>query len=262
MDVIEILDFYKAGNSLSATSKHFNITVNDLKKKLTQNEIHIRSQKEQLVVENIKRTKGINHYYFDPLTQEAAYYLGFFAADCTVRKDRNEIKIGLSSVDKDFLEELRKNMSIEKKVHVYQTTNGFECAELSFSSLKIKQDLMKYGIVPNKTTVGIHLNLIPDEFKLAYIKGFFDGDGSFSYNKETKQAALKFTSYTKEILEEIVDFLGIHGNIYTDKRRTQLYSLEFSTIPSLQVLDKFYQLDTPCLPRKRDKYLACLELRK
>ena len=134
----EIIDFYLEGNSRKKTCNKFNITDTKLKNILKENNIHIRNHSEQLILENIKRTKGINHFYFDELNNKNVYYLGFFGADATVRKNRNEIKIALSSMDKDFLEQLRKDINIEKKVKIRNTTNGFQCAELSFSSANIK----------------------------------------------------------------------------------------------------------------------------
>lgn len=259
--LLEAIDFYEQGNSMAATARHFNSTPNTLKKLLRERGIHIRTQRESLILENKKRTKSINHDYFSVLTQENAYYLGFLAADGTVRKNRNEIKIGLSSLDKNFLLEFKSKLQTEKDVHIYLTNNGFECAELVFTSAQIKQDLMKYGIVPNKTKKGLNLDLIPGEFKLAFIKGFFDGDGSFSYNKNTKQGKMRFTSYTREILKQIAEYLDLQGRIYSDKRREQLFSLEFSTLPSIEILNKFYALDTPCLKRKKDKYDEFIQLR-
>ena len=118
---------------------------------------------------------------------------------------------------------------------------------------------MKYKIVPNKTYIGLSLEVIPDEFKLAFIKGFFDGDGSFSFNKNTKQCKLAFTSHTKKILEEIKKYFN-NGYIYQDKR-TKVFSLEFSTQPSLNIMKSFYDLDTAYLNRKKEKYLEYLNLR-
>ena len=254
------IDFYNQGNSMASTAKAFGSTSYTLKKLFSERGVHIRNQREQVIIDNKKRSKKVNNDYFDTLNQENVYYLGFFAADSTIRKTRNEIKIGLSSVDKSFLEELKEKMGIEKDVHVYTTNNGFECVELTFSSEKIKKTLAQYDIVPNKTITGIHLTNIPDEFKLAFIKGFFDGDGSFSYNKNTKQAKVSFTSYTREILEEIQKFIK-EGYIYSDSRRDQLFSLELSTLPSLRLMESFYSLDTPCLERKKQKYFECLKLR-
>lgn len=255
----QAIDFYNEGNSMAKTAKEFYSSPNTLKKLFKEQGIKIRGQKEQLILENIKRTKQIDHYFFNTLNQINSYYLGFFAADATVRKERNEIKIGLSSIDKDFLIELKEYLKSEKEIKTYITNNGFECCEFCFSSAQIKQDLAKYNIVPNKTYKGLTLSLIPDEFKLSFIKGFFDGDGSFVYNKETKQCKVSFVSHTRDILEDIKNYFN-SGNIYQDKR-TEVYSLEFSTHPSIEIMNKFYNISTPCLKRKHQKYLDYLELR-
>lgn len=256
----DAIDFYKDGNSMAATARKFHSTPGTLKKLFKKNNIHIRGQQEQLILENKKRAKPINHDYFTVLNNVNSYYLGFLAADGTVRKNRNEIKVALSSVDKPFLEKMSKDLGQQdNNLHDYITNNGFTCTELRFSSLKIKEDISKYGIVPNKTYKGLSLDLIPKEYQLPFIKGFFDGDGCFSYNKMTKQAKLSFTSHLPKILEQIKDYFN-DGSVYQDKR-TLTYSLEFSTIPSLLIMEQFYALDTPCLERKKQKYLEFLKLR-
>ena len=256
----EIIDFYLQGNSRKKTCEKYHITDTKLKELLNENEIHIRTHSEQLILENIKRTKGVNHYYFSELNKNNCYYLGFMAADATVRKNRNEIKICLSIKDKEYLENFRKDLNIENQVKIRETSNGFTCAGLTFSSAKIKEDIGQYGIVPNKTYIGLNLELIPKEYRLSFIKGFFDGDGSFSYNKQTKQCKISFTSYTRKILDDINEYFNDEGHVY-ESNRNGVYSLEFSTLKSLNIMDSFYNLDTRYLPRKKEKYLECLEIR-
>ena len=257
----ESIDFYNQGNSMSSTCKKFHTTSGTLKKIFKERNIYIRNRSEQCVLENIKRTKDINHFYFDTVNNENSYYLGFLAADGTVRKDRNEIKVGLSKVDKEFLINFKNKLQSEKEVKDYITTKGFEVSEFCFSSLNIKTQLAKYGIVPNKTYKGLDLNLIPELFKLPFIKGFFDGDGSIVYNKNTKQVKISFTSHTKEFLKQINEYFENQGHIYRDKR-SDVYELEFSTNPSLRILYLFYEtIKSPCLARKYNKYLEILELR-
>ena len=253
------IDFYKEGNSMAATAKVFHSTPGTLKRLFRDRGIHIRGKQEQLILENKKRATPINHSFFSCPTDMSMYYTGFIAADGTIRKDRNEIKIALSAVDKLFLETMRQNLQYQGQVHDYMTNNGFSCVELRFTSLQIKQDLQKYGVVPNKTYKGLTLQVIPKQFQLAFIKGFFDGDGSFVYNKNTKQAKVTFTSHLPGILKEIGNYFN-GGYIYQDKR-TLAYSLEFSTIPSLSIMQAFYRLETPCLERKKQKYLEYLVLR-
>lgn len=248
MDNLEIIKYYLEGNSLSKTSRTYEISIYVLKKILTSNNIHIRNQSEQCVIENIKRRKKVDDTFFSKLTQENVYYIGFIAADGTIRKDRNAIKIGLQAGDKQWLEDFRKSLQLEKEISEYTTKTGHKVARLEFSSKQIKEDLAKYSIVPNKTQIGITMRNIPDEYKLAFIKGFFDGDGSYTCGK------VKITSNTEGILKEIRDFIPQKSYLYYTNRH--LYSLEMSTIPSLDFLNSIYNLNTPCLQRKYDKYLV------
>ena len=257
------IEFYNQGNSMNLTAKTFHSTPSTLKKLFIAENVHIRNQKEQLILENKKRAKSINHNYFDKLNNENSYYLGFLGADGTVRKDRNEIKIGLSSVDLKFLENFQEKLQSDRAIHIYQTNNGFEVAELLFTSAQIKETIKQYGIIPNKSYIGLNLDLIPKKFHLPFIKGFYDGDGSVIYNKNTKQVKLTFCSGTKPILKQINEFFDNKGKIYTDCRgKNPVYNLEFSTSASLSILEQFYSIDTPCLNRKYEKYKNILELRK
>ena len=185
----EIIEKYEAGSSLASLSRQSNLSVYKIKKILQKNNIYIRTRFEQTVLTNMERGKKINHNYFDVLDNEKVYYLGFLAADGCVRPNRNEIKIGLSSIDKEWLENFRNKLESEREIYDYTTSKGFKVSELKFSSLKIKTELAKYSIIPNKTDLGISMNNIPDEYKLAFIKGYFDGDGSFVFNKNTKQCS-------------------------------------------------------------------------
>ena len=255
----EMIEKYEAGASLASLSRTSGLSVYKIKKLLESYNVHIRTRFEQAVYTNMERGKKVNHNFFDVLDNEKAYYLGFLAADGCVRPQRNEIKIGLSSIDKNWLEEFRQKIGSEREIESYITNKGFAVSELKFSSLKIKTELAKYSIVPNKTYLGITMKNIPSDLRLAFIKGYFDGDGSFVFNKNTKQCALKIIAYGTKILEEIKAFFG-KGNIY-QKKGTNTYSLEFSTLDSLDIMKQFYELDTPCLQRKKDKYNEALEYR-
>lgn len=256
----EIIKGYEAGRSLASLSRESGLSVYKIKKLLESNNIHIRTRFEQTVYTNMERGKKINHNYFDTLSNEKAYYLGFIAADGCVRPNRNEIKIGLSSIDREWLEEFRNKLESEREIVDYITGNGFQVSELHFSSLKIKQELAKYNIIPNKTYLGVTMKNIPDEYKLAFIKGFFDGDGCFVFNKNTKQCSVKFTAHGKNFLQEINSFFNNKGCIYR-KQNTENFSLEFSTCTSLEIMDRFYSLNTPYLSRKKDKYDNALKCR-
>ena len=242
-----LIDYYLQGNSLAATSRKFNISTYKLKKFFQEQKVHIRNRSEQCALENQKRGYKLNHDYFDELNETKAYWLGFIAADGTVRKNKNEIKIGLKASDIDILKQLKNDLESEAPIKFYITNNGYEVVEFKFSSAKIKSKLAFYSIVPNKTYLGITMKNIPDNLKLAFIKGFFDGDGSFSSKK------VKIVSHTNGILQEIADFIPQKTYLYYFKNR-DIYSLEMSTLPSLDFLKTIYQLETPCLDRKYQSY--------
>jgi len=253
-----ISNYYSANHSLKQTSNYFKISIYMVKKALAETSTPIRSRKEQNIITNQSRTKKVNDNYFDNLNPENTYYLGFLAADGCVRPNRNEIKVGLSSIDREWLECFKQDLQIEREIKDYITPKGFGVAEICFASPKIKQVLANYDIVPNKTNKEISMENIPKELKIHYIRGFYDGDGSFSWNKNTKQGMVKIVSHKENILKEIQDIMG--GAIYYFKDR-DLYSLEYSTVPSIAFLSVIYEDATRLLPRKLHKFYEFLEFR-
>ena len=153
---------------------------------------------------------------------------------------------------------MKNKMDYKGNLHYQNKVNAIE---YRFSSKQIKKDLAKYSIVPRKTYIGITMKDIPDEYKLAFIKGYYDGDGNVSINQNTKQVSIKIVSHTEEILKEFQDIIKQKTNIYTNIRGTILYSLELSTLPALDFLKDIYSLNTPYLQRKYDKYLEILNIR-
>ena len=216
-----ISDYYSADHSLNQTSNHFKISVYMVKKALNETSTPIRTRQEQNNITNQRRTFKVDDNYFECLNPENTYYLGFLAADGCVRPNRNEIKIGLSSIDRQWLEIFKQDLQIEREIKDYLTPKGFQVSEICFSSSRIKETLANYDIVPNKTIKEISMQNIPNELKIHYIRGFFDGDGSFSWNKNTKQAMVKIVSHKQNILKEIQNIMN--GTIYYFKDRN-LYS--------------------------------------
>ena len=254
---------YIEGKSLIQCSKDYNLSVKNIKKILKESNIHIRNRSEQLIITNQSRGFAINHNYFNILNAENTYYLGFLAADGTIRKNDNEIKIGLSSVDVEWLEEFKDKIKSKHKISSNINNKGYAISSFRFSSKQIKQDLQKYSIIPNKTYIGVTMKNIPHNLKWYFLKGYFDGDGSFSWNKSTLQGSFKIFSYKEEILQEFKQLIeseyNFHVGIYSIIKPSgnKLYSLEISTIGSYTILNRFYHnmIDSPCLQRKRNKFL-------
>lgn len=262
MDIQDIIKLYKEGKSLAFIANKYNTYGAKIKKILIDNNITLRTRAEQNAITNQERGKKVNHNYFDEIDNcQKAWLLGFLAADGNVHTSRNRIKIGLSTVDKDILEKIRQEIQSERKVLDYETNQGFNVSELSWSSANQKNKLAQYDIVPNKTYKGIHLpNFEIDDFKFAYILGYFDGDGCFKNDGTT--CRIEICSYDSNILQDFADFinqtLSIPKKVYKDPGRKNYYTITYSTKEAIKILDKMYEImnKNHCfyLQRKFDKY--------
>ena len=203
-----IKEYTKNYSSLAELSKIHNCTSSTIKKILISNQIRVRSRSEQTKCTNMKRAKTCDDNYFSNIDSvNKAWLLGFLASDGTVRKERNEMKIGLSSIDREILEKIKKELKISRNVSDYVTNKGFSISELVWTSAQQKNDLARYNIVPNKTYINFHLPCFDNKnYTLAYILGYIDGDGSINISKEN-YLRIRIVSYQENILNDIIKFL-------------------------------------------------------
>lgn len=263
--VDKIIDYYcNFQYGQQKTAKLCGVTITQVRKTLLENHIKIRNFSEAAALSNQNRRKyNVNDYYFDKENSNTAYYLGFLAADGTVSKDGNQVKIGLSSVDKDFLEQMRKNLSIEKEIFTYETSNGFEVSELRFTSARIKNKLAEYNIVPRKTYTFSFPTNLNRKYWIDFIRGYFDGDGSIS-SAGPNAIRFQICAHRKEVLQPIIDFFYEEYNIpkvniqTANKEKNPLYYFQYSTNATREIYKKLYTPNCICLKRKYDKYSSLI----
>lgn len=192
-----------------------------------------------------------------------AYLLGFIASDGYIRLDTNEIGIGLSAVDKNQLIQFREVIG-GRQISEYTTSEGFETVKWVFTSQKVKEELSKYNIVPQKTfklQPPIKLN---QKFWIDYIRGYFDGDGSVNYLASNKALRWQICSATPEILQWIIDFLYEEYNIpkvkiLEQQRKEKLYYFQYSTNATKEIYKILYTENSWFLQRKKDKFEEILK---
>ena len=109
----EIIDNYVNKKwGLLKSGAEFGFSKNLTKRILVENGIKIRNNSEA------HRVYSLHEEYFNYESHNMAYILGFIAADGTVREKSNEIKITLSSVDKELLEKISSaEVSVAKARH-------------------------------------------------------------------------------------------------------------------------------------------------
>ena len=260
MDDNKITELYKEGKSLAALSRMSGLSTYKVRQILVNNGTTIRTQAQQNVYSNQERSKPVNETYFDKIDNpKKAWILGFLAADGSVSKDRNLIKIGLSSIDREILEKIKKEIKIERRILDTETNKGFEISELDWSNANHKRQLAKFGIVPNKTYKPMQVPNFSQDLQIAFIQGYFDGDGTFKDDGTT--CRWEICSYRPEILKSIANVLNKitnYSNVkipYESKSRKNYWTLTYSTKEAFLILQESYKICPLYLQRKYDKFL-------
>lgn len=140
--------------------------------------------------------------FFGNIDTVSSYWAGFLAADGGVSK--STVAIDLSPVDKQHLEKLRSAISYNGQV---QKTKRH--ARLQFNSGELVECLaFNFGVKPRKSlTLGVP-SLRDEENIRAFIRGYFDGDGSL-YQRADGNWCISFVG-TKRLLTWIKNCLQTH----------------------------------------------------
>lgn len=211
---------------------------------------------------NLKECKAIKKIYDENMFSSLdeywkAYFLGLLYTDGYVvkRVQSNSYCIGIDQVDFDcinFLSQMtKKNYIICKSrptsgVIANRDLFSSEKYRITFDSLKIAEDLFKFGIFPNKTyTCFIPEHLYNHSHNKYIMRGIIDGDGWI--RKDGKEffissASEKFLQSCKAVLE----LLGM-SNLKISKKEIKNYADHYILRTALQcnieVLKQIY--DTP-----------------
>lgn len=255
-----ILDNYvNKGFGLIKSGKEFGVGTRVVRRVLLENNIHIRSFNEAASISGVnRRIHDVNDNYFSEENHNMAYLLGFLASDGTIRKNDNSVKIGLSSVDRDFLLTIKKEIGYQGELTDYITSNGFSVSELRFTSKQIKADLAKYNIIPNKTFIYTFPKNLKREYWIDFIRGYFDGDGSVS-TASSEVIRWQVCSANPDVLNTIVDFFFEEYeipkvNLQWQEKVHRLYYIQYSTTATRKIFQILYTPNCLKLPRKYEKF--------
>ncbi len=191
------------------------------------------------------RYQRLDDKLFDRVDNEAkAYLLGWIASDGSIRK--GSIVIAIHSDDTHTLARLRdivdKELPIKKKKN-----RPISYFEISSSQMQ-ERVCQLLEIEPGKKdrTVGFP-KLDSDELYWAFIRGYFDGDGSIS-SPALGRIRCNIASQSDKLRNGIKEFCQIKCSDYGDK-------LEWNNNHALDFLHKIYHGASYYLPRKHDLYI-------
>ena len=197
-----------------------------------------------------------NENYFEEINSpEKAYWLGFIWADGYITKT-NCFGIELAIKDKEHLEkfqqDLESNTKIKERSKVSFGKIHKSCI-LEFRNKKMVQDLQDKGIKTRKT-YNLSIPKINQEFYKDFIRGYFDGDGTYVLNGYNKE--ISCVCYCEEFLKWIQkDFEKnkIQSSLLKQKNK-KLFNLKIYNIDSiLKYYYNYWENANRFLDRKKVK---------
>lgn len=214
-----------------------------------------------------------NADYFHVINNEhKAYWLGFLAADgyiLNAQKYNNDgVGLSLMRSDKHHIEKFLKDINSDHKIHDY-ISDGFG-GKHPYSRVIIKEqrmvnDLISHGVVRNKTTILKFPteDQVSNEFIYDYMRGYFDGNGSFKKAGQQNRGYKVNLLSTKEFLKGFEKKLNIHYPIVKSKPWITVnnYQIDFGGFYNvMNIMTPLYENATIYLDRKYARYKEMEEI--
>jgi intein/homing endonuclease len=164
------------------------------------------------------RKYSLNENYFEKIdSDDKAYILGFIYADGSVYK--NYLSIWLAIKDVEILDFIKEKLDYGGIIYnSYNKKKNKKYVGLTISSNKIVSDLNKFGIINNKTYQSKTLPIYNKKYEKAFLRGFFDGDGSI------------YSNNSRKYIEYTVNFSGNKSVLTQLKKILYKYSITSSKI--------------------------------
>ena len=252
----EIINQRKIGITEKEISKKFDISLRQYYKLLKLNNIEQKSK--------VVRYK-FNEDYFETIdTEDKAYFLGFIVADGSVNSKSNVIQI--TQKEPDILYEFKRYIKYEGDLIKSKTRDVFD---IKISSSKMKSDLLKLGISPNKT-MSVGYPLIPENLQNHFMRGVFDGDGCISIhhdkrdNSDRGQVNICSGSFDfiKEYVDNMVKYCRVKKNNIRQPKGTY-YVIDWGGLSDVESVYEFlYKESNIFLKRKKETYDKVMSINK
>lgn len=199
---------------------------------------------------------------------EFAYAIGLLATDGNLSSDGRHINF--TSKDRNLVKLFSKCLGVKnkigKKARAKERIKKYFYVQ--FGDVIFYKFLLSIGLMPKKSK-RIDTLIIPDKYFFNFLRGHFDGDGTFySYwDPRWKSSFMFYTVFisTSErhlrwLRAKLTKLLEIKGHIVKGINES-VYHLRYAKRESLQLLPKlYYSNKVICLPRKMKKIKKALRI--
>lgn len=265
----EIIDLYNNGVSSVKIGKMYGLSHKPILKVLHNNGINVNQKK-------FVRKYEVDEHFFDNIdTPEKAYVLGIFYSDGSNSLSKSTISVALQEDDKDLLESIRCLMKSTKPLEYLDYTNKHDFGyhyknqyKLQCFSIILCNDLVKHGVIPNKSLKLTFPTTIDKTLIRHFIRGVYDGDGSihrFYRNPNNQPITVTITStkmFCEGLQKSVYEEIGVKGHIYEASCKngiTKVYTLSGRNLVK-KFLDWIYEDSTIHLERKYNRYLEYYDI--
>jgi intein-encoded DNA endonuclease-like protein len=192
--------------------------------------------------------------FFDVIdTPNKAYVLGLLFADGCNHQQTNRVILTL--VDGELVQSVATAMGATNVIEVVEGTQRQTKYTLRISSAHMCEQLTRLGCVPRKSLIAVFPSSIPDNLSHHFIRGYFDGDGSFYLGGRRKSLNVSICG-TSQFLEELLRRCPVEGGRI--RRHSGIYELAICRHDeAMKFGDYIYQDDAALyLERKHSIWLT------
>lgn len=194
-----------------------------------------------------------------------AYAIGLLASDGCISPDGRHIV--LRSIDRELIQNLITALNLKNKIGFYiYKSGGRKCYHVQFGDKIFYNFLNSIGLTQNKSKTIKSVD-IPEKFFADFLRGMFDGDGTFyhSWDKRWPKSLVFQTSFASASRDYIKWFQNKLTNLYGVKgficQGSGVFNLRYVKGDSRKLFYVMYYKNNPLfLRRKYDKFRRVLEL--
>lgn len=158
--------------------------------------------------------RQVRHDFFKEIkTELQAYLLGFIMSDGSINDERHTLSIHINNKDSEifkyfkmispeaYTQELKGTESLTTVKG--KTVKNNSSIRLNIASKILIEDLHKLGVVERKTYKELHIPKMSKELIRHFFRGYFDGDGCFTYRAHEPNKANREINWSIKVSFQI-----------------------------------------------------------
>lgn len=149
-----------------------------------------------------QRKYKVNDNFFKKIDEKSSYILGLWAADGHIRG--NQLSLTQNKKDIYIMKRILKEMESNNPLNIHYSNNIY----FNIHSNDIVNDIKKIFGDFNKKTFDLNFPNIENKYLPDFIRGFFDGDGCITYQKNEKCYTSSIISASEIFINKLFKILN------------------------------------------------------